>query len=68
MVIETGFPCIPTIKESDGGEKESACLIFWLSGWELIEGGEVGEDVYLKDWVLVRGNWGTMYIRSRLAG
>lgn len=56
MVIETGFPCIPTIKESDGGEKESACLIFWLSGWELIGGGEVGEDAYLKDWVLVRGN------------
>ena len=36
MVIETGFSCIPTIKESGEGEKGSACLIFWLSGWELI--------------------------------
>ena len=37
MVIETGIPCIPTIKESDGGEKGGGgCLIFWLSRWELI--------------------------------
>ena len=42
MVIETGFPCIPTIKESDGGVKGSACLIFWLSGWELILRGGGG--------------------------
>ena len=56
MVIETGFSCIPTIKESGEGEKGSACLIFWLSGWELIFFWGGGEDAHLKDWMLVRGN------------
>ena len=47
--IETGFPCIPTIKKTDGGGKGAhirggVCLIFWPKRWALI-----------REWKLIQG-------------
>ena len=37
VAIETGFPCIPTIKDINrGGVGGGACLIFWPRGWALV--------------------------------
>ena len=50
MAIETGFPCIPTIEDSEGEgrgrvlERGTCSVIFWLRGWALCRGA------------LIRGN------------
>ena len=36
VAIETGFPCIPTVKESEGGR--GACFTLWPKGQVLIQG------------------------------
>ena len=47
MAIETGFPCIPTIEDSEGEgrgrvlERDTCSVIFWLRGWALIRGNMV---------------------------
>ena len=47
MAIETGFPCIPTIEDSEGEgrgrvlERGTCSVIFWLRGWALIRGNMV---------------------------
>ena len=46
MEVETGFPGIPTIKESEGGGEgrlfEGACLMFWPRERALIWGSWEG--------------------------
>ena len=44
MAIETGFPCIPIFKESEGGggclfRGGGSCLTILPMGWVLIQGG-----------------------------
>ena len=43
VAIETGFPCIPTVKESEGGRggglfERCACFTLWPKGQVLIRG------------------------------
>ena len=43
VAIETGFPCIPTVKESEGGRggglfERCACFTLWPKGQVLIQG------------------------------
>ena len=43
VAIETGFPCIPTVKESEGGRggglfERCACFTLWHKGQVLIQG------------------------------
>ena len=51
MAIETGFPCIPTIEDSEGEgrgrvlERGTCSVIFWLRGWRFV-GGRLFEEIW----------------------
>ena len=56
MTIETGFPCITSIQESEREERGAlirggAYLLFWPRGWALIRGRAL-----IRAWALIRGN------------
>ena len=51
MAIETGFPCIPTIEDSEGEgrgrvlERGTCSVIFWLRGGRFV-GGRLFEEIW----------------------